>query len=138
MIQIPVSEISISTIDSGASFSSSETPLVYSKTIDDNSLTVSVIAPFNARVNSNENPIISAVIGEDGSNDVAITPQTISNEDYSNIYTKIVLINFRLDNISTENNQAAINVTLNEETQPDNPDRLGAPLRKTKILANPA
>lgn len=133
---INITNVSISQIDSGESFQSQESPLVYSSPVTNGQVTVGVIAPFHNNVDASALPTINATVGEDG-NDVLITPSFNPDVPLSTTYTQVAKISFTLNNIILNQNQANINVTVDEEGLPDNnPDRLGDPKKKTKIIAS--
>ncbi|RNC84100.1 MAG: hypothetical protein ED556_11600 [Winogradskyella sp.] len=126
-----------SLIESGKDFQSLETPLVYCDGISNNSVNVTVIAPFHNNVYPDGAPTITASVGTDG-NDVLIIPSYNKSIPLSSTYTQVVKISFSLSTgLNIVNNQAVINVTVDEEGQPDdNAVRFGDPRRKTKVIAN--
>lgn len=133
---INVSNVSISQIDSGENFQSQENPLVYSSAVVNGQVTVGVVAPFHNNVDASAPPTINASVGENG-NDVLITPSYNPQAPLSKTYTQVAKISFTLDSVALNKAGAVLNISVDEEGLPDsNPERLGAPIRGTKIIAN--
>ncbi len=137
MPQINQSSITISQIDSGENFESPENPLCYASSVVNGSANVSVIAPFHNNVYTDQTPQITASVSSDG-NDVLILPKYNQNTPLSTVYTQVVKISFQIDGLEIDGSETTINITVDEEglPEPTNPNRLGEPRRKTKIIVN--
>ena len=134
---LPIQNVTIMQLDSGENFQSPENPLAYCSSVSQDSVNVTVIAPFHNNANLNANPQITGSVGADG-NDVLIIPSYDQSVPLSKTYTQVAKISFTLYDVAVSSNgQATINITVDEEGLPDdNTDRLGDPRRKTVIIAN--